>query len=71
MNEQKSKIKEGDSISHKWLGLGECLEIYHSLNGIPIYAEILFDRDPRDGYNMGTNPCIEPLRLLTKIEDDE
>lgn len=71
MRKENLKISEGDSVTHEFLGEGEVMGILYSRNRIPIYGRVLWDRDPSREYNMGTNPCIEPLRLMTKIEYDE
>lgn len=61
------KIEKYDSVRHPYLGDGEVTRILRSLKGIPIYAMVLFDRDPPNDYNLGTNPALEELIKLKKI----
>lgn len=71
MKKQRSEIKEGNSVSHPILGEGEVIGIISSADKVPIYAIILFDRDPSREYNMETNPCIQYISTLTLIHNEQ
>ena len=64
----KKELEENDSVSHPDLGFGEIMDIRYSLNGIPLYAMVLWDRDPSPDFSAGTNPCLVDMINLTKDE---